>query len=141
MKYRIVKTEEGSFRIQQSLLGIFWCFCVEPVAYYSEYENGFVQETIINMSFLYDTKKEAEKTIEKFKEGSSLYRKYSIDLLFINDYGKYECKYFVTKGFFSHVYERYFDTLEEAKDYIDLYWERKEKEERKNKVKEVVKYY
>lgn len=140
MKYRIVKTENGKFRIQVSFLGIFWHFYAEPTVYYSNYEKGFVQESL-NRTFLYDTKKDAEKTIESVKNGSSFYRKFSIDLLSINEYGNYEYKYFVTKGFFGNVYENYFDTLEEAKCYIDKYWEGKENEEKKNKVKEVLSYY
>lgn len=59
----------------------------------------------------------------------------------INDKGNYEYKYFVTKGFFGNVYESYFDTLEEAKCYIDKHWKIKENEEKKNKVKEVLSYY
>ena len=141
MKFRIVKTEDGSFRIQTSLFGLFWHFYSEPTVYYSEYENGFVQETIVNRSFLYDTKKEAEETIEKMKKGSSFYRNFSIDSLFIRDLGKYECKYFVTKGFFGTVYKEYFDTLEDAKKHIDSYWEEKENEKKKDKVKKVVSYY
>lgn len=141
MKYRIVKTENGYYRIQVSLLGLFWHFYSEPKAYYSKYENGFVQETIAKSSFLYDTKKDAEETIEKMKNGSSFYRKFSIDSMFIRDYGKYECKYFITKGFFGTVYKEYFDTLEEVKKHIDDYWEEKENEKKKDKVKEVVSYY
>ena len=139
MKYRIVKTEDGSFRIQTSFLGLFWHFYAEPTVYYSDYERGFVRESI-NRSFLYDTKKDAEETIEIIKKGSSFYRKFSIDSLFINDFGTYECKYFVTKGFFGTVYEEYFDTFEDAKKYVDEYWEKKEEEEKKNKVKQVVNY-
>lgn len=141
MKFRIVKTEDGSFRIQTSLFGLFWHFYSVPTVYYSEYEKGFVQDTIVNRSFLYDTKREAEETIEIMKKGSSFYRKFSIDSMFIKDCGEYECKYFVTKGFFGTVYDEYFDTLEDAKKHIDNYWEKKENEKKKDKVKKVINYY
>lgn len=140
MKYRIVNTEDGSFRIQTSLFGLFWHFYSGPTAFYSKYKNGFVKETKTTRSLLYNNKENAEETIKKIKDGNLIYKKFSIDLMFVYDLGKYECKYFVAK-IFSDVYYNYFGTIEEAKSYVDKYWEEEENKKKKYKVKQVVGYY
>lgn len=135
MKYRIVKTESGDYRIQESFFGLFWLFTIEPRACYSEYRRGFVKYD--GISYLYNNKNEAERAIKTLKEGSEIYRKYYIDQLRVD--GEY--KYFVSKKFFDDVYYTYYDTLDEAKASIDEKYQEKERKDNKRKVKEVVKYY
>ncbi len=106
MKYRIVKTESGDYRIQESFFGLFWFFTVERNVYYSEYRRGFVTDD--GISYLYNNKNEVERAIKTLKDGSKIYRKYYIDQFRV--YGEY--KYFVSKKIFDDVYYTYYDTLE-----------------------------
>lgn len=136
MKYRIVKTESGDYRIQNSFFfGLFWKFYAEPVAYYSRYHCAF--EVDDNEHYFYKEQKEAENVIQILKESPIWYKGHYIDAIKVNDtYG-----YFITKGRFRNsMYKMCYATIEEAKEQIDKDCEEENNEKKKEKIEQVIKY-
>ena len=142
-KYRIVKTENGHYLIQKSFFfGLFWKLASEPIASYSEYNNGY--EFDINSSFSYNSVNEAMKTVNILKNGTRMfYRKHKIRLMktcSYNVFRNFEYRYFVTEGRFNSLYTTSFTLLDDAKSYIDKKYKDAEDYGKNYKVKEVVKY-
>lgn len=143
-KYRIVKTENGDYKIQKSILfGLFWAFAKEPIASYNEYRHGY--EFDENGLFSYISVSEARKAISFMKRKKRIiYRGYVIRLMKTDSYNllrNYEYRYFV-KPRSSESYPASFSytSFEDAKSYVDQEYKDVEEYNKRYKVKEIVKY-
>lgn len=137
MKYRIVKMENGSYRIQSSLLGLFWSFCAEPIAVYDKYKMTHVRGD--GQYWIYENSSEAEEAINVMKENYVEYKNHYIDHIKVEG-GMY--KYFIMKGLFKNDYGLWgYDTLKEAKEAIDEKCRCEDNEKNGEKVASVVKTF
>ena len=145
MKYRIVKTESGDYKIQKSILfGLFWVFAEEPMASYSEYRNGY--EFDEDGLFSYNSISEARNAISFMKRKKRvIYRGYVIRLMKTSAYNilrNYEYRYFVKpRSAESYPASFSYTSFEDAKSYVDAKYKDEEEYNKRYKVKEVVNYY
>ena len=144
MKYRIVKTENGDYKIQKSILfGLFWVFAKEPIASYNEYRHGY--EFDENGLFSYNSISEARNAISFMKmKKRVIYRGYVIRLMKTDSYNLlriYEYRYFVKpRSAESYPASFRYSSFEEAKSYVDAKYKDEEEYNKRYKVKEIVKY-
>lgn len=147
-KYRIVKTENGDYKIQKQILfGTFWIFAKEPIVSYLDYIYGYEFDT--NELFSYNSISEAKRAIFFLKQKKLIiYRGFVIRLMKTNLYvnSKNEYRYFVKPRFAKFYFASFsYTLLEDAKSYVDATVDaiHKDAEEydKRYKVKEVVEYY
>ena len=142
-KYRIVKTENGDYKIQKSILfGLFWVFAKEPIASYSKYRNGYEFDEKL---FSYNSISEARNAISFMKKKKRvIYRGYVIRLFKTNSYNllrNYEYRYFVMpRSAESYPASFSYTLLEDAKYYVDAKYKDEEEYNKRYKVKEIVEY-
>lgn len=143
-KYRIVKTESGDYKIQKSILfGLFWVFAKETVAELNTYPYKHGYNPGDNGLFNYNSVSDAKKSIHILKgKKRFIYKNYVIKPMKTSSYnilGNYEYRYFVKKKN-DKTYSISFESLEEAKSYVDKKYNEAEEYNKKFRIKEIVKY-
>lgn len=134
MKYRIVETEGGTYRIQKSLFGLIWFFVKEKrykrnaFDFFVEYASWVID---------YKTEKEAKESLEKIKN-EIVYKGYHI-LYGITECGQHA--YFIptkkNRKIFA-LYDAFQRTMDDVKYWLDIREKNKEFEKKKYKVKRIL---
>lgn len=117
MKYRIVETEAGTYRIQKSLFGLIWFFVKEKRYKNMGYSKGFCVYS--KAVYDYKTQELAEQTLERIKSKIS-YKNYNV--ISCRDQDGY-LAYLIPNKPNKKIFPKYtiikYD-LEEINDFIDI---------------------